>query len=610
MLSTGHEHYRAHYLQILAIRDGREPRPRDDRNTFWELHAQQGARQEPDGEAIALVELARNAGFTQEELRVLTAAKSKSDTLARLEQQAIGTVGRAPPDSMARLAAIGSLYDETYRRARVGILQSVAEVDRLVDDRTQAAVVTASHRAYQMRIVFIALGLLQVLLLWRMHRQLGLILGGSVRDVYETIARLGRGDFSPAPSRSRSGDSVLGWLAASSTQLAKLELWLSKAIVQGSDDAIISQTPQGIVTSWNPGAERMFGATAAEAIGQSIELLIPEERADEQAKMLERMSRGELVDNHETRRRLKDGRVIDVSSTVSPILDDHGRVVGIARIARDITAVKQLADEVVRHRDNLWHEVEQRTAELVVAKVAADDANRAKSAFLATTSHELRTPLNAIIGFSSLLLEDMMGELSGQQRKALTIVHRSGEELLVLVRDILDLSAIEAGNLEVKLERVPLRSLLEDLCEAFQAQAEGQGLELRPVICDPGVTVQADRARLAQVVRNLLGNAMKFTDQGYVLVRAVHAGDSMRVEVEDSGIGIPASEQHRLFQSFQRVNDPHGRMRAGTGLGLSICKRIAEAMGGQVGVDSVPGRGSRFWFTAPVAADEKVPITA
>jgi two-component system capsular synthesis sensor histidine kinase RcsC len=152
--------------------------------------------------------------------------------------------------------------------------------------------------------------------------------------------------------------------------------------------------------------------------------------------------------------------------------------------------------------------------------------------------------------------------------------------------------------------------LLEDLCEAFQAQAEGQGLELRPVICDPGVTVQADRARLAQVVRNLLGNAMKFTDQGYVLVRAVHAGDSMRVEVEDSGIGIPASEQHRLFQSFQRVNDPHGRMRAGTGLGLSICKRIAEAMGGQVGVDSVPGRGSRFWFTVPVAADEKVPISA
>jgi signal transduction histidine kinase len=204
----------------------------------------------------------------------------------------------------------------------------------------------------------------------------------------------------------------------------------------------------------------------------------------------------------------------------------------------------------------------------------------------------------------------MMGELSGQQRKALTIVHRSGEELLVLVRDILDLSAIEAGNLEVKRERVPLRSLLEDLCEAFQAQAEGQGLELRPVICDPGVTVEADRERLAQVVRNLLGNAKKFTDQGYVLARAVHAGDTLRVEVEDSGIGIPASEQHRLFQSFQRVNDPHGRMRAGNGLGLSICKRIAEAMGGQVGVDSVPGRGSRFWFTAPVAADEKVPITA
>ena len=600
-VTTGATHYRDHYLSILAVREGREPRPADIRNEYWELHEPGDDSHATSDEQVSLVALARSAGFTAEEQRLLERAKAQSDELAQVEMRAFEAVSSSTPHSEARVTAIRSLYDENYRRARAGVMQPIAEVDRMVDRRTQARVQQATQRAYQMRVVVILLGALQILLLWGIHRQLHNILGGSVRDVFSRIQRLGRGDFAAEPVPAGQGDSVLGWVADSSRQLARLELRQFKAIVESSDDAIISKTPQGIITSWNPGAQRIFGYTAAEAVGQSMELLIPGECGDEESRILERLARGEMLAGFETRRRRKDGTVIDVSATISPIRDESGVVVGMTKIARDVTLLKQLAAELVRHRDNLGREVEARTAELRLAMQSAEDANRAKNTFLATTSHELRTPLNAIIGFSSLLRDGLMGEVTEQQHKALEIVHQAGEDLLVLVQEILDLSAIEAGNLQVAREQVPLRTVLEDVCESFTVQAQDQGLQMRSVVCDPQVAVWGDRARLAQVVRNFLGNAIKFTDRGYVLVRAVQDGDAMRVEVEDSGIGIPLAEQHRLFQSFQRVIDPHGRIRAGTGLGLSICKRIVEAMGGGVGVDSVPGRGSRFWFTVPIA---------
>lgn len=606
---TGDEDYRDHYLRILAIRDGREPRPTEYRGTFWELY-ERGSEALPSGEsATPLLDLARAAGFTAEELRVLGEAKAKSDALARVEIQAMHTVATSPRDSASRAAAVGTLYDDAYRDARGAILRPITAAEKMVDRRTREQVGTAAKRAYQIRILVIVIGLVQIFLLWRTRRQLYEILGGTVRDVYQTIARLGEGDFSPSSSTVRGGDNVLGWVAESRARLASLELGHFKAIVESSDDAIISNTPEGIITSWNAGAERIFGFTAAEAIGHWVDLLIPEERAAQEVRIRAQLSRGDQIASFETRRRCKDGRVIDVAATISPIIDEHGRVIGSSQIARDITVMKQLAAELVRHRDHLERKVAERTAELQVAMGAAEDASRAKSAFLATTSHELRTPLNAIIGFSSLLLEGMMGDLTAEQRKALAVVHRSGEELLALVTDILDLSAIEAGNLHVDPEPVQLQVLLEKLCEAFHIQAEERGLEMRPVVCDSSIVVWADAARLAQVVRNLVGNAIKFSDHGFVQVRASRQEDaSVLIEVQDSGIGIPVAEQHRLFQSFQRVVQPTGRLRAGTGLGLSICKRIVEAMGGDIGLDSDTGRGSRFWFSLPLARAGQTPV--
>jgi signal transduction histidine kinase len=257
----------------------------------------------------------------------------------------------------------------------------------------------------------------------------------------------------------------------------------------------------------------------------------------------------------------------------------------------------------IRHNQRLERQVEARTRELLQARDEAQSASRAKTAFLATVSHELRTPLNAIIGFSSLLLEDRAID-TAEQRKQLSIIHRSGMQLLELIQEMLDLTSIEAGHIAIDIVPLRLHEVLEEQCESMQVQARSARLDLRLQDVDHSIVVMADPVRLRQVVRNLLSNAIKFTDHGAVTIRARVLDGMARIEVEDTGIGIPADQQEALFNRFQRIPDSTGRLRPGTGLGLSICRRLVEAMSGTAGVASEAGRGSVFWFTLPLATDD------
>ena len=245
--------------------------------------------------------------------------------------------------------------------------------------------------------------------------------------------------------------------------------------------------------------------------------------------------------------------------------------------------------------------VAERTRELVVARDLAESSNRIKDVFLATMSHELRTPLNSIIGFSDVLLSGIAGELNAEQKTQLGIIHKSGQLLLALISDVLDISKIEAGELRLHLATVPLQELLREQQHVFELQARDRGLALRFECPAQPVQVLADAQRVRQVVGNLLSNAIKFTDRGSVGLSVEVLEHTVRVTVHDTGIGIGPAERENLFKPFQRAAPKHGGHRDGTGLGLAISRRLVEAMGGEIGVSSEPGHGSRFWFTLPLA---------
>jgi PAS domain S-box-containing protein len=353
----------------------------------------------------------------------------------------------------------------------------------------------------------------------------------------------------------------------------------------------------------SPGFEALYEAptpTLSHEMTALIDFIVAEDR-EAYRDSVERAGQDLRSWEQEYRIRTPGGRIKWVRGEARPERQTDGGILWSGHLS-DITERKRTDEELQQYRHQLENLVAARTTELASARDAAENANRAKSTFLATVSHELRTPLNAIIGFSELMADGSLGNVGIEQRKPLSIIRRSSEELLALVQDILDVSSIEAGALVVQLGEVCVRPMLSEVCDAFQTQARERNLVLKPALCDDSIVARADRARLSQVVRNLLGNALKFTDHGYLQVRAKIQGGMVRIEVEDTGIGIPMDQQSILFQPFQRIDNKQGPLRRGTGLGLSICKRIVEAMGGTIGVDSEPGRGSRFWFTVPLAA--------
>jgi PAS domain S-box-containing protein len=429
---------------------------------------------------------------------------------------------------------------------------------------------------------------------------------GMMVDHFETqrLAKDGRLvdiSLTVSPVRDRSGRVIGASKIARDISAQKLlgaaALHLA-ALVQSSDDAIVSKDVNGIVQSWNPAAERLFGYSAAEMIGESITKIVPSDRLDEETYVLGRIRNGLSVEHFETVRQTKDGRLVDISLTVSPIRDGDGRVIGASKIARDIREHKRLLDE---RRIAAANEEAARREVLEVQNRRIQEAARLKSEFVSNMSHELRTPLNSIVGFAELIADARFGPLPERYQQFALVMHSSAQHLLQLINDILDLAKVESGKIDFQPEPVNLAELVAETTAIIGGLATKRKIEVG-VDVDPSLgIVHLDPIRLKQVLYNYLSNAIKFTPEGgRVSVRILpETGDRFRLEVEDTGIGIKPEDEHRLFIEFQQLDAGTAKKFAGSGLGLALTKRLVEAQGGTVGVRSTFGAGSTFFATLP-----------
>lgn len=361
---------------------------------------------------------------------------------------------------------------------------------------------------------------------------------------------------------------------------------LLATIVRLSSDAIYTITPDTIITSWNRGAEELYGFNAEEMIGHSATVLVPLGRRAEMLDHLRQAINERTSLQYDTVRQRKDGTLVDVSITKSPITDENGLVSGAAVSARDITERKEMAQELTRARD------------------VAVEAARMKSEFLANMSHEIRTPLNSVLGMTSILLDTTLSE---EQRDCALTMQNSGETLLAIVNDILDFSKMTEGKLSLEQVDFNLETVVSTAFDMVAEQAQRKGLELAIAVSpDAPQLLRGAPKRLQQVLVNLINNAVKFTERGEVVLHVRSLGERpdearLRFEVRDTGIGIPKEAQKRLFQAFSQVDASDSREHGGTGLGLAIARELVERMGGTIGVQSERGVGSTFWFTARFA---------
>jgi PAS domain S-box-containing protein len=349
-------------------------------------------------------------------------------------------------------------------------------------------------------------------------------------------------------------------------------------LVEYSADAIVSRTAEGIVTSWNPGAERLYGYSAEEMLGRTLDSLVPPERQPEQLELIGRALRGESIIGFETERLTKDGRRIDVSITVSPIFDDAGRVRELATFARDISLSKDAQRALVRAYEEL-----QQATEL-------------KSQIVAIASHEFRTPLTSIVGFATTLIRHWQ-QLSEEDRlEYLGVMEKEGRRLARLVDDTLLLSRMEAGRAAGASVSVDLVEVAREVVAELRLEAETE------IAADGGRRVLADPDHVHRILLNFLANAAGYGEPPFTVVISEVTG-GVTARVCDAGPGAPAAFVPRLFDAYTRATEHHDGGVQGSGLGLAIARGLAEAAGGEVWYEPNEPRGARFCLRLPAPSD-------
>ncbi len=361
-----------------------------------------------------------------------------------------------------------------------------------------------------------------------------------------------------------------------------------RELLEAAPDSIIEVDPSGSIVLCNAATEKLFGYQRKELLGTAVETLIPQgsHAAHRQHRTLYwdrpvTRAMGKGLTLHAQR---KDGSRFPVEISLSPVRSDEG--IRVTAIIRDVTD-RKIAEEQIRAVNQ---QLQQRNQEV-------ERANRLKSEFLASMSHELRTPLHTILGFTELLEEEIDGPLNERQKRFVAHVHQDAQHLLELINDILDLSKIEAGKMELRFDVFDARLAVEEVVASLNGRSDGKSLIIENRVA-PDCAVKADRVRFKEIFYNLLSNAVKFTlEGGHIEIDSQLLQSEVCFSVKDSGIGIAKQEQASIFDKFYQVGSTTKGVREGTGLGLAITKQLVEMHGGVLLVESEPGKGSTFSFT-------------
>jgi PAS domain S-box-containing protein len=338
------------------------------------------------------------------------------------------------------------------------------------------------------------------------------------------------------------------------------------AIVTSSDDGIISKTLESVITTWNDGAQRIFGYTADEMIGETIYKLIPDDRQEEEPMILSRLKNGERIEHFETKRQTKDGRLIDVSLTISPIKDNQGRIIGLSKIARDISERKK--DEI------------------------------RKNDFIGMVSHELKTPLTSLMAILQVLNGKLRKAEDSFVPEALERANQQVKKMTAMINGFLNLSRLESGKILIDKQPFIIGDLIREIMEETNFTGVAHRIELGN--CDKAV-VQADREKVGSVLSNFLSNAVKYSLKGsQIQIDCRQLDQEVQVSVSDEGLGIRPEDREHIFERYYRVESNHTRHISGFGIGLYLSAEIIGRHGGRIWVESESGQGSTFYFTLPI----------